>query len=145
MAGEVRNSGDGPVSVQRDVAAHWARIALGSARLVNGALALFVPDVLGRRLGVNTRSSPGFGYAFRLFGVRTVLLGIDLLRAGDGRADPVVRRALLVHPADTIAAAVVLRRAELPAKGARVAVAASALNVVLAVIANSVPGRRSAE
>jgi hypothetical protein len=128
--------------MKRDLVAHWARIALGLIRLVNGAIALFVPDLLGRRLGVNTKSSPGFGYAFRLFGVRTVLLGIDLLRAGDGRDDPAVRRALIVHPADTIAATVVLRRGELPAKGARVAIAASALNVVLAVLANSIPGRR---
>ena len=122
--------------------AHWARMALGLTRLGNGALALVAPDVLGRRLGVSTATSPGFGYAFRLFGVRTVLLGLDLLRAPDDPADPVVRRTLVVHPADTLAALVVLRRHELPAKGARVAVAASALNTVLAVLANRPRWRR---
>ena len=116
--------------------ARWARVSLGVIRLANGALALVAPDVLGKRLGVSTDTSPGFGYAFRLFGVRTVLLGVDLLRAGDGPGDPVVRRALVVHPADTVAALVVLGRHELPAKGARVAVAASALNAGLAVLAN---------
>ena len=68
--------------------------------------------------------------------MRTVLLGLDLLRAPDDPSDPVVHRALVIHPADTVAALVVLRRGELPAKGARVAVAASALNTVLAVLAN---------
>lgn len=130
------------MSGHRDRVGHWARVALGLIRLVNGALALGAPDVLGRRLGVSTATSPGFGYAFRLFGVRTVLLGIALLRAGDGRADPVVRQALIVHPADTAAATVVLLRRELPPKGARVAVAASALNVVLSVLANFLPRRR---
>ena len=115
---------------------HWARISLGVIRLVNGSLALFAPDVLGRRLGVQTATSPGLGYALRLFGVRTVLLGVSLLRAGDDPHDPVVREALLVHPADAAAAVVVLKRGELPLAGARVAVAASAIIVVLAVLAN---------
>jgi hypothetical protein len=39
-----------------------ARIALGAIRLVNGSVALFAPDVLGARLGVQTASSPGLGY-----------------------------------------------------------------------------------
>jgi hypothetical protein len=115
---------------------HWARISLGVIRLVNGSLALFAPDVLGRRLGVQTATSPGLGYALRLFGVRTVLLGVSLLRAGDDPHAPVVREALVVHAADTAAAVVVLKRGELPLAGARVAVAASGINVVLAVLAN---------
>lgn len=114
----------------------WARIALGLFRLFNGAAALVWPNLLGKRLGVQTETSPGFGYAFRLFGVRTVLLGIQLLRAGDERHTSVVREALIVHPADTAAAIVVLRRKELPPHGAKVAIAASALNVVLAALAN---------
>jgi uncharacterized protein YjeT (DUF2065 family) len=113
-----------------------ARIALGVVRLLNGSLALFAPDVLGRRLGVQTSTSPGLGYGLRLFGVRTVLLGLRLLRAHDQPGTPVVREALVVHTADTAAAAVVLARGELPATGARLAVAASAINIMLAVIAN---------
>ena len=112
----------------------WARIALGVIRLVNGSLALFAPDVLGKRLGVQTATSPGLGYALRLFGVRTILLGIGLLRASDDAPDIFVRQAPLVHAADTTAALVVLKRGELPPAGARIAVAASAINVVLAVL-----------
>ena len=121
---------------------HWARISLGLIRLVNGSLALFAPDVLGGRLGVQTATSPGLGYALRLFGVRTILLGVSLLRASDDPRDPVVRQAVLIHAADTAAAAVVLKRGELPPAGARVAVAASAINVVLAVLANLLLARR---
>jgi hypothetical protein len=112
------------------------RIALGVIRLVNGAMALFAPDVLGGRLGVQTATSPGLGYGLRLFGVRTVLLGIGLLRADDDPNDPVVRQAPLVHGADTAAAVLVLKRGELPSRGAKIAVAASAVNVVLAVLLN---------
>jgi hypothetical protein len=121
---------------------HWTRIALGLIRLINGSLALFAPNALGGRLGVQTATSAGLGYALRLFGVRTILLGISLLRAGDDARDPVVRQAVLVHAADTAAATVVLKRGELPPAGARLAVAASAINVVLAVLANLLLARR---
>jgi hypothetical protein len=121
---------------------HWTRIALGLIRLVNGSLALFAPDTLGGRLGVDTGTSAGLGYALRLFGVRTILLGISLLRAGDSAADPVVRQAVLVHAADTAAATVVLKRGELPPTGARLAVVASVINVVLAVLTNLLLAQR---
>jgi hypothetical protein len=113
-----------------------AKRILAAIRVINGGLALFAPNVLGKRLGVNTRTSPGFGYAFRLFGVRTVLLGIQLWRAPDDPEDRVVREAILVHASDTAAALVVQRLGELPKAGARMAIAASAINTVLAVLAN---------
>ena len=47
----------------------YARLALAAVRLFNGGVALLSPNLLGRRLGVNTSSSPGFGYASRLFGI----------------------------------------------------------------------------
>jgi hypothetical protein len=117
-------------------AGRTTRIALGLIRLVNGTLALFAPDVLGGRLGVQTGTSPGLGYGLRLFGVRTILLGVGLLRADDDPRDPLVRQAVLVHGADTAAAVVVLKRGELPSRGAKLAVAASGINVVLAVLLN---------
>ncbi|HJT91999.1 MAG TPA: hypothetical protein VJ777_08655 [Mycobacterium sp.] len=117
-------------------AGRLTRIALGLIRLVNGTLALFAPDVLGGRLGVQTGTSPGLGYGLRLFGVRTILLGVGLLRADDDPHDPLVRQAVLVHGADTAAAVVVLKRGELPSRGAKLAVTASAINVVLAVLLN---------
>ena len=109
---------------------------LAAIRLVNGGLALVAPNVLGNRLGVNTATSPGLGYAFRLFGVRTVLLGIQLWRAPNDPAHPTIRQTILVHAADTAAAVVVYRLKELPPRGATSVVAISAFNTVLAVVLN---------
>jgi hypothetical protein len=116
---------------------------LATVRLVNGALALVVPDVLAGRLGVSTKTSPGLGYAFRLFGVRTVLLGVQLWRAPADPTNAVVRTAVLVHGADTAAAIVVLKLAELPRRSAMITVAISATNTALALLLNWQLRRRS--
>lgn len=107
---------------------------LAGIRLVNGGLALFAPEVLAGRLGVGLATSPGLGYAFRLFGVRTILLGVELWRAPLEPGNPVIRQALLVHAADTAAATVVYRRHELPPRAARTTIAISAVNTVLAIV-----------
>ena len=65
---------------------------LAGIRLVNGGLALTLPNVVGGRLGVNTTTSPGLGYAFRLFGVRTVLIGIQLWRTPAIAGNQVIQR-----------------------------------------------------
>jgi uncharacterized protein YjeT (DUF2065 family) len=112
-----------------------ARITLSVVRLINGILALFAPNQLGRRLGVATTTSPGLGYAFRLFGVRTILLGVVLLFSRGERRRRAVEQAVLVHGADTAAAITVLRLGELPRNGARLTVGISAANTVLALAA----------
>jgi hypothetical protein len=112
-----------------------ARVALSAVRLVTGVLSLSAPDVIGRRLGVATATSPGLGYAFRLFGVRTTLLGLELLFSQGERRRRAVAQAVLIHGTDTLAAIVVLRREELPRDGARLAVGISAGNTALALVA----------
>ena len=57
-----------------------AKRLLGLVRLVNGAAALFAPAAMARRLGVDPDEHGPALYALRLFGVRTVLIGIDYLR-----------------------------------------------------------------
>ena len=57
-----------------DRAGDYARIALASIRLFNGAAALFVPATLARRLGVDPETNRAALYVLRLFGVRTVLI-----------------------------------------------------------------------
>jgi hypothetical protein len=109
---------------------------LASIRLINGALALVVPDILGSRLGVRTATSPGLGYAFRLFGVRTVLLGVQLWVAPNDPKNPVIKQAIIIHASDTAAAIAVLKLNELPRRGAIMAIAISAVNTVLALILN---------
>lgn len=54
--------------------------ALAGIRLFNGAAGLLAPELLIRRLDPD-REPPSAAavYAFRLFGIRTILLGLDLL------------------------------------------------------------------
>ena len=72
-----------------------------------------------------------------MFGIRTVLIGLDLLSS-----DPDVRRhaqraALLIHASDTASAAAAGLSKQLPARSAALATGISALNVVLAAIART--------
>ena len=70
-----------------------------------------------------------------MFGIRTVLIGADLLAR-----DPEVRRhalrvALLVHVSDTLSAISAGVRHEVPRRAAVTATAISALNVALSALA----------
>ena len=58
-----------------------ARYVLGAVRLFNGAATLFATRPFGKRLGVDPDSSPAAVYALRLFGVRTIYIGAELLFA----------------------------------------------------------------
>jgi hypothetical protein len=112
-----------------------ARILLALIRLFNGLAALAVPGVLARQVGVDPDANPGVLYVFRMFGVRTVLLGAELLfQTGDRRAEA-LRKAPLIHASDTVAAVLASLSGNFPKRG-RVIVAISALNTVLAVIAS---------
>ena len=76
------------------------------------------------------------GYPFRMFGIRTILIGADLLAR-----DPAVRRhalraAIVVHASDTVSAFAAGRSGALPPRAARMTTAISALNVALALLAN---------
>jgi hypothetical protein len=55
-----------------------ARTALAAIRIVNGTAALLAPELLLGRLGVDTTRDPSGAYPFRLFGVRTIVIGLDL-------------------------------------------------------------------
>jgi hypothetical protein len=112
-----------------------ARVLLACIRLVNGLLALLVPGFLARRIGVDPDANPGILYVFRMFGIRTVLIGLDLLlQTGDRRAES-LRLAPLIHASDTLAAGLAALSGRLPGR-AGVIVWISALNTALAVIAN---------
>ncbi|GIJ44070.1 hypothetical protein Val02_09560 [Virgisporangium aliadipatigenens] len=118
-----------------------ARIALAAIRFVNGAAALAAPHLLNRRITGEREVSPAVLYAFRLFGVRTVLLAFDLLAGGERRSRA-LEQAPLIHGVDTLNAALLLlrpphepvRRA-LPVPMAATLVAISALNTALAIAA----------
>jgi hypothetical protein len=115
-----------------------ARVALAGIRIVNGVVALVAPGALARRLQVEKASGP-MAYPFRMFGVRTILIGADLLAR-----DPAVRRhalraALVVHASDTVSAVAAGASGALPRRAARITTAISALNTLLAMLANRRP------
>ena len=106
---------------------------LAGIRIVNGTLALLAPGFLVRRSSANPESTDPY-YAFRMFGIRTVVIGTDLvLLSGEGQARA-RDQAVLIHATDTMCALVGGLRGQQPASVARMTVAISAVNTALAVI-----------
>ena len=118
-----------------DRAHDYARITLACIRLFNGVAALFVPVTLARQLGVDPAANPAALYALRLFGVRTVLIGAQLLlRDGRVRAHS-LRVAPAIHALDASAALIAGERGQLPRRAATTAAIISTVNTVLAIVA----------
>ena len=112
-----------------------ARVVLALIRLFNGLAALVVPGVLLGRLGVDVNANPAAAYVCRMFGIRTVLIGVELLvQSGDRRTEN-VKRAVLIHASDTVAAWLATMSGQFPKNG-KFIVWISAVNTVLAVVAN---------
>ncbi len=112
-----------------------ARYALAAIRLVNGTAALFAPAQLLRRLGVDPRANPAAFYALRMFGVRTIVIGAELLLLEGDELDRSLRNGVLIHTSDALSAAVAGARRQLPRRGAVAATLISTLNVTLALAA----------
>ncbi|MFF7467871.1 hypothetical protein [Streptomyces sp. NPDC008092] len=119
--------------------------ALAGIRLFNGVTGLLAPGLLIRRLDPDREPpSPAAVYAFRLFGIRTILLGIDLLTNRDERLREDLRDGVLIHGSDTATAATLGLSGRLPPRTAALTTLISAVNTVLAAtsLANPVQGRR---
>lgn len=116
-------------------AVNLARVLLALIRLVNGFAALLVPGMLARRLGVDPDANPAMLYVFRMFGIRTVLIGLELLVQTGERRSEALRRAILIHASDTAAAWLATTSSAFPKNG-RAIVWISAVNTALAIIAN---------
>ena len=113
-----------------------ARIALAGVRLFNGGAGLVAPRMFARRMGRERDADGAAVHALRMFGIRTVLIALDLLSK-----DPAVRRhalrfSVLIHVSDTASAAMAGMNGQLPASAAKLATAVSAANVLLALIAS---------
>lgn len=106
-----------------------ARVALVAVRLVNGTLGVLAPAVLARRLVTDVEPDAALLYALRMFGVRTVVIAIELFR----REPTAVRTAAAIHASDTVAAALLARR--LPPRQGALVVGISATNTALALVA----------
>jgi hypothetical protein len=112
-----------------------ARKVLAGVRLVNGGLALLAPQFLLRRLGTDPDRDPSGIYPFRMFGIRTVLIGADLLLLTGEESRRATKLAVVIHATDTASAATCLVKGYLPRRAGVVATLISSANTVLAVIA----------
>ena len=109
-----------------------ARLALATIRLVNGTLALVAPNTLLRRLGADPDTNKVAVYPMRMFGIRTVVLGAQLL-AGP-RSPEADRFGVLIHASDTATALTAGLRRQLPPRVAILTTGISLTNTVLAVV-----------
>jgi hypothetical protein len=109
---------------------------LALIRLFNGSSALLIPEAMLKRLG----GDPGYDataiYPLRMFGVRTVLLGTELLILTGDEQRRAARRGILIHGSDVLAAATAGLRRQMPARVAMATVAISSVNTYLAVAAS---------
>lgn len=118
-----------------DQAREYARIALACIRLFNGLAGLLAPQFLLRGLQLDPQQNPGAFYAFRLFGVRTVILGAELF-SGDAQArDRSLRLGVMIHASDTLAALLAGASGQIPRPAAIRVALLSALNTGLALYA----------
>lgn len=81
-----------------------ARFALAGIRVINGGLALIAPGVIIGRFDEPTGDSAAT-YALRMFGVRTVLLGVDLAVLSGEPLRRALGQAVIIHGTDTATAA----------------------------------------
>jgi hypothetical protein len=102
---------------------------------------LFATRPFSSRLGVDPDSSPAAVYALRLFGIRTIYIGAELLFARGEHLRNAVAVAPVIHVSDTVSAALAGAGGQLPKKSARMGVAISSVNVLLSLLAWSNPKR----
>ena len=122
----------------------WAPRILGSIRLFNGAAALLVPGTVARRLGVDPDANPAPIYPLRMFGVRTVVLGAELLLPQEEELRTLaMRTGILIHASDTFAAGLGGLRGQLPPPAAALLTGVSAVNTALAIIGSRPPPAKS--
>jgi hypothetical protein len=117
-----------------------ARVTLAGVRIFNGTAGLLAPGMMAKRLEVEDAAAP-MGYPFRMFGIRTILIGVDLLSRDPEVRRHAVRAAPLIHVSDTVSAYAAGKTGALPPKAAKTATTISAVNVVLALLANRRPAR----
>jgi hypothetical protein len=115
-----------------------ARVALAGIRIFNGGTALFAPERLNQRLDLE----PGAVYPWRMFGIRTLLIGADLLSGDRHVRRHALRLTVLIHASDTVSAAKAGFSKAVSPRAAATATAISAVNVALALIASRDVRRR---
>ena len=113
----------------------YARVALAGIRLLNGAAALLAPKFLVRGLGLDQETNAAMAYPLRMFGVRTLILGLDLLLPDTAIRAHAQRMAVFIHGTDTITALIARFSGQLPARQGTITVIISSTNFVLSLLA----------
>lgn len=107
---------------------------LGAIRLLNGLGSFFAPKPMATMMGVDPDEHPPMIYVLRLFGIRTILLGLHLLRANDeDEIERAMRIGVVIHLSDTVAAALAGVSHQVPRRSSLTATAISSVNTALAV------------
>jgi hypothetical protein len=104
-------------------------------RIVNGAAALFAPRLMAKILGVEPDKSPAVLYVLRMFGVRTLVIGTELLVSEGEQLENALRVGIAIHASDTVAAVIAGFRHQLPARHAATTTLISSINTGLAIVA----------
>ena len=112
-----------------------ARYSLAAIRIVNGLLAFVAPSLIIKRFGENPAKDAAAIYGLRLFGVRTVLIGADLITQRGEPLEHSIRQAVLIHASDTLTAATLGTSKRIRPQMAVPLTLISALNTALAVAA----------
>ena len=117
-----------------DLVRERAPLVLGAIRLFNGTTALLAPSAMARRLGVDPDANAAPVYPLRMFGIRTILIGAELLFRGPQTRARSMRVAPLIHASDTISALTAGLQRQLPPRVAVMTTLISAVNTVLAIV-----------
>lgn len=112
-----------------------ARVTLAAIRTVNGAVALVAPALFARRMTSNVSARSVAYYPYRLFGIRTLLIGLDLVTLTGTSRRRALQQAVVIHGVDTLSAAKAGADGEVDRRFAATTVAVSAANTILAAIA----------
>jgi hypothetical protein len=109
-----------------------ARMALATIRLANGTLALLTPNALLRRLGADPSLNKVAIYPMRMFGIRTIVLGVQLLI--DPPSPETDRFGVVIHATDAATAITAGLRRQLPPRVAIMTAGISLTNTALALV-----------
>jgi hypothetical protein len=112
-----------------------ARFALAGIRVLNGTLALIAPDVIIGRFGEQPDSDNAAKYALRMFGIRTVVLGVDLVALRGTPLRRALGQAVIIHGTDTATAALLGVSGHVKPRTAIPLTLISMTNTVLAITA----------
>ena len=114
--------------------ADLARVLLAGVRLTMGSAGLLAPGLVIRRLDIDPATQPGMRYPLRMFGIRTVLSGAELLTPDARRRGHAEQLAPVVHGSDTVSAFLAWRRGDLPRRAGAMVTGISAVNLVLSLV-----------